>query len=106
MIAQWIYQDERALKIINQVFIRQLRQFPQQNFVKAIRVIGVTAGMQQDERLPDFHVFGFFALELPNHHDAAENQQNQKKQHEPVLPEKVHLNGLEQTALPCNRELP
>jgi hypothetical protein len=93
------------LKVIDEVFVGQLRQFTQQNVIKAIRVIGITPGVQKDECLPNFDMFGLFALELANYHDTAENQQHQKKQDEPVLPDKVHVNGLEQTALPRNREL-
>ena len=89
-----IDQEEGALKVVEQGAIAQLRHVEEQTAIQLLRLVGVTPGVEQDERFADFDVASLVDIALLDHHDAAKDQQEQEQKHELVLPQKTHARFL------------
>jgi hypothetical protein len=90
VIATRIHKGECPLKIVDQRFAGQFRQFPQECLVETVGVVGIPACVEQDESFADIHVLGLFGIELADDHDAAKDKQNQEKEDKAVLAKEIH----------------
>lgn len=90
-----VNEDDRPLPIFDQLLVRELFQISEELQVKFVGLIGIAAGLEDDHRLPQLHMPGFFRIlhgvQLPDDHDAAEREHDEKAEGELVLADKVHL---------------
>src|SRR5262249_11308917 len=85
-----VHQKQSALKIIQQLAVSQVRRLAQQPLVEPVGLVGVAPGVEENERLPHLDMVGLLEAKLPDHHDAAENQEQQEKEGESILTQETH----------------
>ena len=90
-----INEDDRSLPILDEFLVRELLQIAEELQVKFVGLVGIAAGLEKNHRLTQFHMPGFFrvlpGVQLPDDHDAAEREHDEKAEGELVLADKVHL---------------
>src|SRR6476646_1690135 len=70
-----IHQHHGPLKVIQQNLVWLFRQLLEQSLKKALGLVGVTTGLQENESFAQFYMPGTVDVELANDHPAAKNQQ-------------------------------
>jgi hypothetical protein len=96
-VGRGIDQQERSVKIVQERFVGEVLKVQQEAMIQLLRLVGVTFGVKENERLAQLVVpslFGIIGAKLPNDHDAAKHEKTQKKQNEFVLPDKTHAGFL------------
>jgi len=86
--AQRINQQQRPLKILDHLFIRQFRR--QQTGVNAFGLRFVAFDVEQDKGFPQLDMLVLVDAELADDHHAAKHQQHEEDQHKAVSSEKAH----------------
>jgi hypothetical protein len=94
LIRIWVDEEKRALKIVQQGAIGELRHIEEQTAIQLLRLVGVTPGVEQNEGFADFDVAALVGVQLANDHDAAKDEQEQEQKDELVLAHKTHARFL------------
>ena len=92
-----IDEQKRPLKIIHQLLVRQGLQIVEQLMIESLRLIGVAARVQKDERLSNFDMSRLPGVDLLHDNDTDRQQQQHHQQHNSILSKKRHSRYLVRT---------
>ena len=87
-------QNDGSLPVLKQLFVGELFDMAPKAGVQPDRFDGIASSLEEDHRLAQFHVTAFppalGPVDLPDHHDAAENEHPEEEQEKLVLAKEVH----------------
>ena len=85
-----VHQHHRPLEVVHQYLVRLLGDLTQQPLEEPLGLVGVAARLQKDKRFPQFDVARPIDVVLAYHHQAGKDQQDEKEDKKPILPQKTH----------------
>lgn len=85
-----VHQHHRALKVVEQDMVRRVGDAGKQTLEKAVRLVGIAFGVEENEGFADVVVAGLIDAKLTVHHETAKDEYRDESPEKAVMARNPH----------------